>query len=107
VVTQLQLLLFAGLAFFVMLSQMERMLTVTLDFDWFYRVLLVRVAVVVERTWQWLVTRLRELRRDLGVVLGPRLGAWFLPSGRLAQTWPTGSMTLWVTVILVLLVVLD
>ena len=106
VVTQLQLLLFAGLAFFVMLSRMERTLTVTLDFDWFYRVLLVRVAAVVERTWDWLLSLLRELRRDLGTVLGPRFEAWFLPHGRLAQTWPTGSMTLWVTVILVLLVVL-
>ena len=106
VVTQLQLLLFAGLAFFVMLSQMERMLTVTLDFDWFYRVLLVRVAVVVERAWHRLIARLRDLRRDLGAVLGPRFEDWFLPQGRLAQTWPTGSMTLWVTVILVLLVVL-
>jgi multicomponent Na+:H+ antiporter subunit D len=106
VVTQLQLLMFAGLAFFVMLSQMERMLTITLDFDWFYRVLLVRVAKVVERTWGWLLELLRELRRDLRTVLGPRFAAWFLPHGRLAQTWPTGSMTLWVTVILVLLVVL-
>lgn len=106
VVTQMQLLLFAGLAFFVMLSQMERMLTITLDFDWFYRVLLVRVAAVVERTWHWLLARLRDLRRDLGAVLGPRFEDWFLPHGRLAQTWPTGSMTLWVTVILVLLVVL-
>jgi multicomponent Na+:H+ antiporter subunit D len=106
VVTQLQLLMFAGLAFFVMLSQMERMLTITLDFDWFYRVLLVRVAKVVERTWSWLLELLRQLRRDLGTVLGPRFEAWFLPHGRLAQTWPTGSMTLWVTVILVLLVVL-
>ena len=106
VVTQLQLLMFAGLAFFVMLSQMERMLTITLDFDWFYRVLLVRVAKVVERTWAWLLELLRELRRDLRTVLGPRFEAWFLPHGRLAQTWPTGSMTLWVTVILVLLVVL-
>jgi multicomponent Na+:H+ antiporter subunit D len=106
VVTQLQLLMFAGLAFFVMLSQMERMLTITLDFDWFYRVLLVRVAKVVERTWAWLLELLRELRRDLRTVLGPRFDAWFLPHGRLAQTWPTGSMTLWVAVILVLLVVL-
>jgi multicomponent Na+:H+ antiporter subunit D len=37
VVTQLQLLLFAGLAFFVLLPQMERTRTVTLDTDWFYR----------------------------------------------------------------------
>jgi multicomponent Na+:H+ antiporter subunit D len=106
VVTQLQLLLFAGLAFFVLLSRMERTLTVTLDFDWFYRVLLVRVAKVAERTWDWLLSLLRELRRDLRTVLGPRFEDWFLPHGRLAQTWPTGSMTLWVTVILVLLVVL-
>jgi multicomponent Na+:H+ antiporter subunit D len=106
VVTQLQLLLFAGLAFFVLLSRMERTLTVTLDFDWFYRVLLVRVAAVVERTWDWLRAGLRELRQDLRTVLGPRYEAWFLPRGWLAQTWPTGSMALWVTVILVLLVVL-
>ncbi len=34
VITQLQLLLFAGLAFFVMLPMMKRTLTITLDFDW-------------------------------------------------------------------------
>lgn len=37
VLTQLQLLLFAGLAFFVMLPLMKRTLTLSLDFDWFYR----------------------------------------------------------------------
>jgi len=37
VLTQLQLLLFAGLAFFVMLPLMKRTLTISLDFDWFYR----------------------------------------------------------------------
>ena len=36
-VTQLQLLLFSGLAFFVMLPMMKRTLTISLDFDWFYR----------------------------------------------------------------------
>jgi multicomponent Na+:H+ antiporter subunit D len=35
--TQLQLLLFSGLAFFVMLPLMKRTLTISLDFDWFYR----------------------------------------------------------------------
>ena len=35
--TQLQLLLFSGLAFFVMLPFMKRTLTISLDFDWFYR----------------------------------------------------------------------
>ncbi len=37
VVSQLQLLLFAGLAFFVLLPLMKRTLTISLDFDWFYR----------------------------------------------------------------------
>ncbi|TPV92952.1 MAG: Na(+)/H(+) antiporter subunit D [Myxococcales bacterium FL481] len=37
VVSQLQLLLFAGLAFFVLLPMLKRTLTITLDFDWLYR----------------------------------------------------------------------
>jgi multicomponent Na+:H+ antiporter subunit D len=37
VVGQLQLLLFSGLAFFVMLPALKRTLTITLDVDWLYR----------------------------------------------------------------------
>ncbi|MEX0637345.1 MAG: Na(+)/H(+) antiporter subunit D, partial [Burkholderiales bacterium] len=37
VVVQLELLLFSGLAFFVMLPMLRRTLTITLDADWFYR----------------------------------------------------------------------
>ena len=37
VVEMLQLLLFSGLAFFVMLPYMKRTLTITLDWDWWYR----------------------------------------------------------------------
>jgi multicomponent Na+:H+ antiporter subunit D len=37
VVTQLQLLLFSGLAFFLLLPQMKRTETISLDLDWFYR----------------------------------------------------------------------
>ena len=37
VVNMLQLLLFSGLAFFLMLPLMKRTLTISLDFDWFYR----------------------------------------------------------------------
>jgi len=42
-VTQLQLLLFSGLAFFIMLPLMKRTLTISLDFDWFYRVAGIRL----------------------------------------------------------------
>src|SRR5688572_18787637 len=44
VVAQLQLLLFSGLAFFVMLGWLRRTLTITLDLDWLYRVFLARLA---------------------------------------------------------------
>src|SRR3989304_7773718 len=37
VVTQLQLLLFSGLAFFVLLDVLRRTPTITLDVDWLYR----------------------------------------------------------------------
>ena len=37
VVFQLQLLLFSGLAFFLLLGMLKRTLTITLDFDWFWR----------------------------------------------------------------------
>lgn len=37
VINQLQLLLFSGLAFFVLLPVLKRTLTITLDADWFYR----------------------------------------------------------------------
>ena len=43
VIFQLQLLLFAGLAFFVMLPWLKRTLTITLDFDWFYRTGLIKL----------------------------------------------------------------
>lgn len=40
VVNMLQLLLFSGFAFFVLLPLMKRTLTITLDTDWFYRIVL-------------------------------------------------------------------
>ncbi len=44
VVFYLQLLLFSGLAFFLMLGWLKRTLTITLDVDWFYRRLGLAVA---------------------------------------------------------------
>ncbi len=106
VVSQLQLLLFAGLAFFVMLPAMARTRTVTLDLDWLYRVLVPRMAAGVLAVWQQLGRLLERVWGRSGASLAERLQGWFRPHGALAQTWPTGSMTLWVTVILVLLVVM-
>ena len=98
VVAYLQLLLFAGLAFFVMLPLMKRTETISLDFDWFYR----RLGAVVARASTEKITRARVTmvawtrdRRLIDRLLHPHL-----PDGPLARTWPTGSMLLWVVIFL-------
>ncbi len=59
----LQLLLFSGLAFFVMLPLMKRTLTISLDTDWLWRRLFARVYTycqrLLETTRQTLMTRLK------------------------------------------------
>jgi multicomponent Na+:H+ antiporter subunit D len=104
-VSQFQLLLFAGLAFFVMLPAMRRTLTLSLDTDWFYRRLgpaLWRGVIAVGTGIGEALGRavLGPLRRLLALVMRPHG-----PEGILARTWPTGSMLLWVAVMLLLLLV--
>jgi len=100
VVFQLQLLLFSGLAFFLLLGLLERTLTITLDTDWIWRKLggsfMRGLDDVGERGWQWLagivVAAARWLARALNATHGP--------DGFLGRTWPTGTMALWTTLML-------
>ncbi|MCK6452719.1 MAG: Na(+)/H(+) antiporter subunit D, partial [Alphaproteobacteria bacterium] len=59
VVFQLQLLLFSGLAFFLMLGALQRTLTITLDVDWLWRragrALLRRLDAASDRLWAAIV----------------------------------------------------
>lgn len=100
IVTQFQLLLFAGLAFFTLLPLMQRTLTISLDFDWFYRRFFNVIATEfsiksgnmhthVERN---LIKRSRQLIA--------RLYAHHGPHGIFARTWPSGGMVLWVAIML-------
>jgi multicomponent Na+:H+ antiporter subunit D len=75
-VTQLQLLLFSGLAFFVMLEYLKRTLTISLDFDWFYRVF---------------ARRLTEMLTPLftGMISGVERFAAALAKSRRRRTAPT------------------
>jgi len=105
-VTQFQVLLFAGFAFFVMLKQMRRTLTISLDFDWFYRKFFKEI--VSEFTSQSSVAHQAREQQALALLnhLVDRLYRHHGPQGTLAQAWPTGSMVLWVAVLLGLLLVL-
>lgn len=100
-VTQLQLLLFAGLAFFVTLPMMNRTTTISLDTDYIYRSGL-----------PWLGSKLRILHQGINDLLtdffegpGRRIASFWIsyhgPEGPVARTWPTGSTVLWVAVMLI------
>ncbi len=101
VVEQTQLLLFAGLAFFVMLPWMKRTLTISLDWDWFYRRAFPAVAASLTAIWGELravMTHATLERLDRGVDWLQRHHGG---QGALARTWPTGSMVTWVAVLLI------
>lgn len=106
VLTQLQLLLFAGLAFFVMLPWMKRTLTITLDTDWFWRVAASRLYRIIERLANALRARLELGAKDAVASLSARLMRSHGAEGVLARTWPTGSMLLWSVSFLLVLVVI-
>jgi multicomponent Na+:H+ antiporter subunit D len=100
VVSQLQLLLFAGLAFFVMLPLMKRTLTISLDVDWFWR-------FAWPRLFRLLECALNMLRKQLGVAITGFGRLFFASLARLqyrenvlSGNWSTGNMVLWVVVLL-------
>jgi multicomponent Na+:H+ antiporter subunit D len=100
------LLLFAGFAFFVLLPMMKRTLTISLDFDWFYRrfakVVGDEFSVKTGKAFDRLETQVRS-----GVTgFVQRLHRHHGPQGILARTWPSGAMVLWVAVMLVASLVL-
>ncbi len=105
-ITQFQVLLFAGFAFFVMLKQMRRTLTITLDFDYFYRKFFKEIGK--EFTGRTSAARSHKEQQIRGSVnrLIDNLYVHHGPRGLLARNWPTGSMVIWVAAMLGLLLLL-
>jgi multicomponent Na+:H+ antiporter subunit D len=100
VLTQLQLLLFSGLAFFVMLPWLKRTQTITLDTDWLWR----RAGpALVALGARGLAVLRRGLVRSAGAALGQ---AWrrterrYGADSRMARTWSVSAMAGWVLVLL-------
>jgi multicomponent Na+:H+ antiporter subunit D len=96
----LQLLLFSGLAFFLLLPLMRRTRTISLDTDWLWRVLAARAVA-------HLLSRLAGLGRRLSGLAGTLRGRALPPlerllggSGALGRTWQVGTTALWIVVLL-------
>lgn len=101
VLAQLQLLLFSGLAFFVMLPFLKRTLTITLDTDWFWRRLGPALYAGVYRPYKAVRQVLSRQVRQAASATGSMLLRQYGQDGRLARTWSTRSMALWVLVLLI------
>jgi multicomponent Na+:H+ antiporter subunit D len=107
VVFYLQLLLFSGLAFFLMLGWLKRTLTITLDVDWLYRRLGVMLARNLDRwletTWSGLAALASGSSRSIVRAAQQQHG----PDGILGRTWSTSAMALWTVIILFAYLVLS
>lgn len=103
VLTQLQLLFFSALAFvWLNLKNLypPELPSTNLDVDWFYRRLFPRMALSVARSVSRADASFRQasltaIQRLLGVVHDVHN-----ETGILSRTWPTGSMVMWVAVLL-------
>jgi len=108
VIFYLQLLLFSGLAFFLLLPLMRRTETISLDADWLWRVALFRLASGLYRALAWLGAKGGESLSAVGRRLGRRGQHWFgseTTGGRrvhgvFARAWPIGTTALWIAVLL-------
>jgi multicomponent Na+:H+ antiporter subunit D len=100
VLTQLQLLLFSGLAFFVMLNYLKRAPTITLDVDWFWRSAGPWLIRCVGAGIHGVMTRLARYLAAAKTRISDNLLRQQLPGGWLLRSWPTGSMSLWVMLML-------
>jgi len=103
VVAQLQLLLFALLAFGVLMRtgiHPPEIRAVNLDTDWIYRRLFPNIISTVAQAMSkiWSVNGAFWHRTISDVI--SRLHSSHGPEGRMAQVWPTGSMVLWIAILL-------
>ena len=108
VVFYLQLLLFSGLAFFLLLPLMKRTDTISLDVDWLWRraapglaARIVRIAQPVRHLVGTVTGLLRELLAHLTVhYLGQPHTADSRERGLFARSWPIGTTALWIAILL-------
>ena len=101
----LQLLLFSGLAFFLLLPLMKRTCTVSLDTDWVWRVLLYRAAVALHGGVAALGDALRSRIGPLLSALRSQAEGYFSTrlterAGVFARAWSIGTTALWIAILL-------
>ncbi len=109
IVTQLQLLLFALLAFIFMYKkglEPPELPSVNLDTDWFYRKLGKRLLLGMGRGIEGVWSTLTQAGIGAAVGIGGQLARVHSPGGPMGEPMPSGRAALWSAVILVLFLIL-
>ena len=110
VVTQMQLLLFAALAFVVLMYSgfyPAELRKINLDTDWLYRRLLPNILGRLGLTIQALDSGVRQGVMALVRAVIRSLGLRFGEHGVLGGTWSTGVMAVWATILLCLCLLIN
>ncbi|GAB3307547.1 monovalent cation/H+ antiporter subunit D [Haliea atlantica] len=102
----LQLLLFSGLAFFLMLPWMQRTLTVSLDVDWLWRRGLPRLALWTAQVFGPGLQSLRKGAQSLWQRVDRSSDYTMGHTGPLGRSWEIGTTALWIVLLLMIYVVL-
>lgn len=106
VVTQLQLLLFSGLAFFMMLPLLKRTETISLDVDWLYRVPLMKLYIILQNIAVFCYGAVSLLLQKLIGKVQMLLSEVYDSDGVLSRAWPVGVTATWVAASLALYIAL-
>jgi multicomponent Na+:H+ antiporter subunit D len=104
----LQLLLFSGLAFFVLLPLMKRTMTISLDTDWLWRRAAVSILKLIDRALCFMgdlmgqqADQLQKLLQRMTVrYLGQPDTADSKERGVFARSWPVGTTAMWIVALL-------
>ncbi|MCD8494425.1 MAG: Na(+)/H(+) antiporter subunit D [Burkholderiaceae bacterium] len=93
---ELQLLLFTGLGFFLMLKHLGGERKLSVDTDWVYRklapILVFGISDVVRQTWRGFIAAMQKLLGGLWQSMSQTYGS----NGPIGQTWSIGLTTVWV-----------
>ncbi|MEQ9465715.1 MAG: Na(+)/H(+) antiporter subunit D [Haliea sp.] len=100
----LQLLLFSGLAFFLLLPWMQRTLTISLDVDWLWRRGLPLLARAGSKLGSPLVNILQARLGDVFAALTTSARNTMGHTGPLGRSWEIGTTALWIVLLLMVYV---
>jgi multicomponent Na+:H+ antiporter subunit D len=96
----LQLLLFSGLAFFLLLPLMKRTLTITLDFDWFWRRCLPFMGDVVLKLLSMLASGVEKIKTNNLNGIEQFATRYLGVNGVFGRSWPIGVTAMWIAILL-------